>query len=169
MKKAMVYFLIPVLVSGCAGRATRPPPSDYAYTPPRPQPAYEPPPSSSYRNPYGAGSYTAPQPAISQPEAKTIVSGKDFVVGKVAAAMGKIDDIGLLFVRRPDGRVTLAQSAAWKYGMSGSASGSLGQYLESGNNLIIFALYNHKAKKLPFGKYALDKWSYSVFYVNELL
>lgn len=163
------YFCFGVLVialGGCAGGN-----SDYQprYRQPTPEAAYKPytpPPvrAPTYTpNPYASADYGQPESAAPPPkESKPIVSGKDFEVSEVSAKMGGIDDIGLLFVRRPDGSVVLAQSAVWKYGLAGSASGSLTKYLESGNNLIVFALYSHKAKKLPFGKFVLDKWSYSL-------
>jgi hypothetical protein len=125
----------------------------YSYTPPPPQQQV----------------YVAPPPVVTvptvstvpviQPKERTLIKGKEFLVSELTAKMGKIDDIGLVFVRHSDGSIVLAQSAAWKYGLAGSASGSLNPYLGSGTNLVIFALYNHKGKKVLFQE-VLNSWSY---------
>lgn len=160
MQKTTLALLVLVFLVGCSGRKT-----NYDY-PPIPQATrnYPPPidtPIETYKAPQPEPAPApAPQIEIRQPEITSPVSGKDFVVKNIAVKMGKIDDIGLLFVRHSDGNLVLAQSAAWKYGVSGSASGSINQYLNSGTNLVIFALYNHKAKSLPFGQSVLSKWSY---------
>lgn len=132
-----------------------------------PPPAYVPP-QTRYYPPVQDYATPAPVPPPAPPaqqvevkqEVHSPVTGKEFVVSDIIAKMGKIDDIGFLFVRHSDASLVLAQSAAWKYGVSGSASGSIKQYLESGTNLLIFALYNHKAKELPFGQTVLSKWGY---------
>jgi hypothetical protein len=153
---ALLVLLVFMVLGACSSPKHSYPDIDYSSTPPArtqyqpPQPTYTPP---------------TPTPVPVQPvevkqEVHSPVTGKDFVVSDLIAKMGRIDDIGFLFVRHGDGSLVLAQSAAWKYGVSGSASVSIKQYLESGTNLLIFALYSHQAKVLPFGQAVLSKWSY---------
>lgn len=155
MNKLNIVLLVVTALIGCSKREA-PVPLSVA-----PEPVYIPQPVSVPEPIYTPQPVSTPDPVIIQPSHKTTVTGKDFTVSEIATKMSKIDDIGLVFVRHADGSVVLAQSAAWKYGVSGSADSSLNQYLESGTNLVIFALYNHKAKKLIFNQSILSAWRFN--------
>ncbi len=80
------------------------------------------------------------------------------VPDRIHAYMSQVDDIGLVVILNESGRRVALQCEWTSGGIYGSASGSLSEYLEEGDNYIVFVLYN----KVYSGGiiFAGGKWSF---------
>lgn len=92
------------------------------------------------------------------------IEDKIFKVSSLSVAIKNINDVGLVFVRHGKGRVNFVSQASWT-GIAGSDEKELDKYMDEGDNLLIFVLWNKKGKEIeiPFTnikKTFLDSWSF---------
>jgi hypothetical protein len=82
------------------------------------------------------------------------------VVKNVSVKLRNIDDLGIVLVINPDGKIS-QQSVEWSILGAGSRYGSLNSNLKQGSNLVIFILHN---KSFSFGQ---GKWSYDFSLIGD--
>jgi hypothetical protein len=93
------------------------------------------------------------------------IEDKVFKVSTLTVSIKDINDVGLVFVRHGKGKVNIVSQGSWTYGLTGSDESKLDEYMDEGDNLLIFVLWNKQGKALdvPYinlKQSFLDSWSY---------
>jgi hypothetical protein len=101
---------------------------------------------------------------LGQAGAISTIEDKTFEVSSLSVAIKNINDVGLVFVRHDKGKVNIASLASWA-GIAGSDETELDKYMDEGDNLLIFVLWNKQGKAIDvpyinFKKSFLDSWSF---------
>jgi hypothetical protein len=93
---------------------------------------------------------------------------REFRVKEITVDLKNINDVGLVFVSHADGSLALAGQASFGLSLSGLAGKGeidLAPFLESGNNFVLFVLWNKQGKTIDteyYKKTFMDKWSYEI-------
>jgi hypothetical protein len=84
---------------------------------------------------------------LGQAGAISTIEDKTFEVSSLSVAIKNINDVGLVFVRHDKGKVNIASLASWA-GIAGSDETELDKYMDEGDNLLIFVLWNKQGKAI---------------------
>jgi hypothetical protein len=98
-----------------------------------------------------------------QAGAESTIEDKVFRVSTLSVSIKNINDLGLVFVRHGKGKVNIVTQAAWMLGITGSNETELDKYIDEGDNLLIFVLWNKQGKEINnffVKKKLLDNWSF---------
>lgn len=96
---------------------------------------------------------------------ESTIEDKVFRVSTLTVSIKDINDVGLVFVRHDNGKVNIVSQAASTYEIAGSNETELDNYMDEGDNLLIFVLWNKQGKtvNIPYTKFKqnfLDSWSF---------
>jgi hypothetical protein len=98
-----------------------------------------------------------------QAGAESTIEDKVFKVSTLSVSIKNINDLGLVFVRHGKSKVNIVSQAAWTLGITGSNETELDKYMDEGDNLLIFVLWNKQGKEINnffVKKKLLDNWSF---------